>query len=71
MEKLTRAEMIELVGELAAKKIDGDRTEEVVEALRQSTGHPRITDLVFYPDGDGMTPDEVVDQALSYRPFQL
>ncbi|XVV02716.1 bacteriocin immunity protein [Actinosynnema sp. CA-248983] len=71
MKKLTRAEMLELVEKLMNGEIGEDRTEEVVDALERSTNNPHIIDLIFYPEVEGMTAEEIVSKALEYRPIEL
>ncbi len=62
-----------------------DSTQEeddvVAAALQRRVPRPGITDLIFYPertegqsllgDRDELTPDEIVDLALAYKPIQL
>lgn len=46
---------------------DGDR---VIDELTQALRHPRLGDLMFYRDPE-LTDEEVVREALSYRPIEL
>jgi hypothetical protein len=44
----------------------------VLEDLRASTLHPRVTDLIYYWQDDfdhEPTAEEIVDRALAHRPF--
>ncbi|MFF7283998.1 hypothetical protein [Streptomyces griseorubiginosus] len=54
--------------------IDADLPEgeedRVVEELKSSVLHPRVTDLIFYNVPE-LTAEEVVDKALAYRPIEL
>lgn len=43
-----------------------------VDMLKRSLGCPRIADLIFYPEDDGLpTAEDVVERALAYRPTAL
>ena len=59
---------------IAQHLIDATLPEEeedaLVEELQESVPHPRVTDLIFYTDPP-LTADQVVDQALTYRPIEL
>ena len=70
-----RQELVRLVAYLMA----GEGTEaEQHAALRDvevRVLHPRVSSLIFWPNHEGfdrdLTPDEVVDLALAYRPTEL
>ncbi len=68
-EKLNREELIDLV----TKIIDADGTEEEVsdwiDLFQDNVPYPGASDLIFWPkDNRRVTPEEVVDEALAYRP---
>jgi hypothetical protein len=71
VEKLGRAELIALVEKFQRGEIDEAVEGAAVEALRFSTGHPNVLGLIFYPEEPEPTAEEVVDQALAYRPIEL
>ncbi|MFE9751134.1 bacteriocin immunity protein [Saccharothrix saharensis] len=71
MEKLGRSELIALVEKFQRGEIDEANEDAAVGALTASTGHPNVLGLIFYPDGPELTAEEVVDQALAYRPIEL
>lgn len=54
--------------------IDGNLPEEsedrLVEELKSSGRHPRVTDLIYY-NTPKLTAEEVVERVLSYRPIEL
>jgi hypothetical protein len=70
MARLTRDELIERVRRI----IDVDGTDEELEILADEINanvpHPDIIDLV-YDENDAMTPQEIIDKALSYTPRSL
>lgn len=59
--------------------MSADGTDEEQDAafkeLEARVPHPRVSDLIFWPGLEGfdreLTPDEVVDVALAYRPIEL
>ncbi|WP_299611417.1 bacteriocin immunity protein [uncultured Aquimarina sp.] len=66
---MTRRELIELVKEIinvenkTEKEID-----RLLEILEQNVPDPEVSDLIYY---DELTPEQIVDKALSYKPIQL
>jgi colicin immunity protein/pyocin immunity protein len=70
MERLTRDEMIALVDRLQRGEGDDEQAGEWIDQLNQSVPHPAISDLIFYSDEE-LSPEEIVDKALSYRPIEL
>ncbi|WP_405798061.1 e9imm peptide [Streptomyces sp. NBC_01506] len=42
----------------------------LMKELEASVPHPRVSDLIFYSDPP-MSAEEVVEEALSYRPIEL
>ncbi len=47
-----------------------DQINEWVETLERNVPDPNVSDLIFYPD-EPMTPEEIVDKALAYKPIRL
>ena len=66
---MTREELIELVIEIIQVK---GKTEEqlniLLERLESNVPDPNVSDLIYYED---LTPEQIVDKALSYKPIQL
>lgn len=64
---------------LVAFLMSADGTQEEQDAalkeLETRVPHPRVSALIFWPSHEGfdreLTPDEVVDVALTYRPLEL
>ena len=75
MSTAQRSELLRLVTYL----MSGDGTEseqdEALRALESHVPHPRVSELIFWPQHAGfdreLTPDEVVDVCLAYRPIEL
>ncbi|MFK8910786.1 bacteriocin immunity protein [Streptomyces sp. YS-3] len=72
---LTHSELVDLVQRI----MDGEGTEEehsaLVETLERNVLHPRVSDLIYYPENEGyereLTATQVVEAALAYRPIAL
>ncbi|RAS66200.1 colicin immunity protein/pyocin immunity protein [Lentzea atacamensis] len=73
MEKLTSAQMIALVNRMLQPGFPEDEDAAALDALTRSTGNPHVSDLVFHPEPgkENMSAEEIVDEALSYRPIEL
>jgi hypothetical protein len=68
--KLTRNELITLVEKIM--ECNGNEAEmgEWIITLKDNVPHPAVSDLIFYSEKE-LTPEEVVDRALAYKPFIL
>ncbi|HEY4348115.1 MAG TPA: bacteriocin immunity protein [Gaiellaceae bacterium] len=74
---MTHAELVDLVRRIMAG--EGDTEEEgdaLVELFEANVPRPGASDLIFWPEhaiGEPreLTPEEVVDTALSYKPIPL
>jgi hypothetical protein len=64
-EQLTR-----IVQELIDAKLPEAQEDSLVEELKARVLHPRVTDLIYHSDPP-LTAEEVVDQALSYKPIEM
>lgn len=66
---MTREELINLVKEIldvenkTEKEID-----KLMDILKQNVPNPDVSDLIYWND---LTPEEIIDRALSYKPIQL
>ena len=66
---MTREELISLVKEITnVKGKTEDQIAELIEILIQNVPHPAVTDLIYW---DNLTPEEIIDKALSYKPIAL
>ncbi len=67
--RLSREQLIELV----QKIMKAEGTEEELDRwqilLKANVADPEVSDLIFYSDVE-LSPEEVVDRALSYKPIQ-
>lgn len=69
-EKLTKEELVELVRKIVGALGTEEEIDGWISVLEESVPHPEVSDLIFYPDKE-MTPEEIIEKALSYRPIQL
>ena len=67
---MTREELVELVRRVM--EVEGTEAEmdECIESISRAVPHPGWTDLIYY-NGRDLSPEEVVDEALAYKPILL
>lgn len=67
---LTRNELVILVRKIMECKGNEEEISEWITILIENVPHPSVSDLIFYPEEE-LTPEEIVDQALAYKPYLL
>jgi len=67
MAGLTREELIERVRKIIELQGTDEELEALAAEINASISHPDITDLI-YDDEETMSPEEIVEKALSYKP---
>lgn len=65
---MTREELIELVGKIARSEGTEQELDDMLDLLMNNVPDPHVANHIFYDD---LTPEEIVDKALSYKPIQL
>lgn len=71
-EKLSRSELIELVKKICDAEGTEEEQEDMMSLLQANVPHPEVSDLIYYPPDDAeLSPEEIVDRALAYKPIQL
>ena len=70
MARKSREELIHMVQQLIDADLPEEEEDRLVEELKASVLHPRVTDLIYY-NTSKLTAEEVVDRALAYRPIEL
>ncbi|GED72993.1 hypothetical protein BRE01_66950 [Brevibacillus reuszeri] len=70
MKQLSKEDLIELVGKIMNVEGSEEEIDRMIEILKQSVPHPEVSDHIFWNEND-LTPEQVVEQALSYKPIQL
>ncbi|WP_431904845.1 hypothetical protein [Nonomuraea sp. bgisy101] len=71
---LSREEAVVIVQRIMDVDYADDREADLLlEALARSLGCPQgyVSDLIFWPKGPEPTAEQVVDEALAYRPIAL
>jgi len=69
--KITRDEMISVVQKLLDADGDEQDLDEALFNLIEQTGVPKISDMIFYPENDGVTAEEIVDAVLRIKPLRI
>lgn len=70
MKQLSKEDLIELVRKIMNVEGSEEEIDRMIEILKQSVPHPEVSDLIFWNEND-LTPEQVVELALSYKPIQL
>ncbi|MFJ3205890.1 hypothetical protein [Streptomyces sp. NPDC086989] len=67
---ITRDELVEIVRRLLLAYPESDHYARLLEA---NVSHPRVSGLVFHPSNNlrGASAEQIVDEALKYRPIAL
>jgi hypothetical protein len=75
MSSVDRSELVRLVTYLMAGDGTDEEQDAALRAVESQVLHPRVSDLIFWPGHEGfdreLTPAEVVEIALAYRPIPL
>ena len=65
--KLTREELIEVARKLMTADVSSDdEVNRLAGLFNRNVPHPGGTDLIFYPEIEFETPEQVVEYALAY-----
>jgi hypothetical protein len=65
---MTRKELIQLVEQiLDVEKYSEKQLDDMLELLHRNVPHPAVANLIYYDD---LSPEEIVDRALNYKPIQ-
>ena len=66
---MTREELIELVIQIMDVENNTEvEIDRLLDELKVNVPHPSPANLIYHEE---LTPEEIVDQALSYKPIQL
>lgn len=68
--ELTRGELIILVGKIVECKGTEEEIDEMLETVVRSVPHPEVSDLIYWNEKD-LSPEQIVDIVLAYKPIQL
>lgn len=70
MKQFSKEDLIELVRKIINVEGTEEEIDNMIDILEQSVPHPEVSDLIFWNEIE-LTPEQVVEQALSYKPIQL
>jgi hypothetical protein len=48
-----------------------EEIDKMITTLEANVPHPEVTDLIYYPEHGDPTPEEVVEEALAFRPTPM
>jgi len=68
--ELSRHDLIDLVRKILECEGTEEQVDEWQDLLEENVPHPDVSALMFENDED-LTPEEIVDRALAYKPIQL
>lgn len=66
---MTKEELLLLVKDIV--EVNGKKESEIdllIDMFIKNVPHPSASDLIYY---ENLTPEEIVEKALSYQPIQL
>ncbi|WP_061995272.1 bacteriocin immunity protein [Clostridium sp. ATCC 25772] len=70
LEKLAREELINLVSKIVKCEGAEEEIDKMIEVVKRNVPHPEVSDLIYWNEEE-LTPEEIVDVALAYKPIQL
>lgn len=71
MGKLSKEELIELVKKIRNGEFEDEKERTILlERFRENVPHPEVINLMYYHK-PRLTPEEIVEKALSYKPIIL
>lgn len=65
---LSREELVDLVRRIRSGEGTETEQEDLLALLEANVVHPAVSDLVFWPETPNPTAEDIVDEALAYRP---
>ncbi len=68
--KLTREELINLVNKIVECEGSEEEIDEMIDMVKKNVPYPDISDLIYWNEEE-LTPEQIVDKALEYKPMQL
>jgi hypothetical protein len=68
--KLNKEQLIKLVEEIVNPNIGEDEINEKIDLFEKNVPHPAPSDLIFWNEVE-LSPQEIVERSLNYRPINL
>ena len=70
LKKLTREELTNLVNKIVECEGSEEEIDEMIEIVKRNVPHPEISDLIYWNEEE-LTPEQILDKALNYKPIEL
>ncbi|MEU2714924.1 bacteriocin immunity protein [Streptomyces sp. NPDC007205] len=70
MPRKSRTELIQIAQEVINATFPEEEEDRLLEEFKKSVSHPRVSDIIYHSEPP-LTAEEVVEQALAYRPIEL
>lgn len=67
---MNRDDLVSLVTAIMEARGSEQEVDEMLNQLERSVPDPNVSDLIYYSDPE-LTPEQVVEAALRYKPFAL
>lgn len=68
--KLRKEELIELVKKICNVCGNEEQLDNWIEIIEKETGCPEVSDYIYWEE-ENLSPKEIVEKALSYKPILL
>ncbi|MFJ2899229.1 hypothetical protein ACIO87_30680 [Streptomyces sp. NPDC087218] len=67
---MRRDDLVQLVVEIMEARGTEEETDRALDRLREQVPDPNVSDLIYWSDPP-LSPEQVVETALAYRPISL
>jgi hypothetical protein len=71
LRKMNREELIQLVKRISAAEGTEKEIDALIRLFENNVPDPNAIDYIFQKEYEGLTVEEIVDKALSNKPFRL
>ena len=71
IKRVNRAELVTIVQKLMVAEGTEEEQNEWLQIFADNVPYPQASDLIYWPDKDDQSAEEIVDEALTYKPIQL
>jgi hypothetical protein len=68
--KLSKVELIDLVTKVCKACGSEEEIDKWIEIVENETGCPEVSDYIYWDKGN-LSPEQIVEKALSYKPMYL
>jgi hypothetical protein len=70
LNRLSREELIDLVTKIVECEGSEEEIDNMIEIVKRNVSYPNLSDLIYWSEDD-LTPEQIIDTALNYKPIQL